>query len=88
MPEKDKLSLKDALNIAAQLSPHFESPTNQDELIEKLFETALLIQARYSDLITHHPSHQAVLNFPKSAKTEEQSKQQLSQLDGLRKSLS
>lgn len=83
MSEKDEMNLKEALNIAAQLSPHFEC---RDETIEQLFELAIAIQNKYRDLTPYYLSGNKLSN--KSASTsEEQHQKHLSQIEQLQKSL-
>lgn len=86
MSEKDELTLKEALNLAAQLSSRFENPLNQDELIEQLFELAVSIQKKYADLTPYCPAGNILPDKPVSI-TEVQHQKQLSRIDELKNSL-
>lgn len=72
--------------MAKQLLPHLESPTNRDELIEQLFELAVAIQSKYSDLTPHYLSGNKLPDKSFSIQ-EEQHQKHLSQIAELQKSL-
>ncbi|GAB1661532.1 hypothetical protein M3703_04155 [Mannheimia haemolytica] len=86
MSEKDELTLKEALHLAAQLCSNLESPTNRDEQVEQLFELATSIQAKYADLTPYYLSGNTLPGKSFSI-TEEQHQKRLSEIDELKKSL-
>lgn len=85
MSEKNELTLKESLNIAAQLCSHIECSQNREEIIETIFELAVSIQEKYADITRHHPSRNVLPN--KSDGSIQEQHRLLSQINELQQSL-